>query len=62
MEYLEIPILQIYFGGNINLCSTVSSDKEIADLSQRIQSAVTAECECTIKDIQLHSIKKMHFV
>ena len=29
--------------------SVESSDKEIADLSQRIQSAVTAECECTIK-------------
>ena len=25
------------------------SDKETSDLSQRIQSAVTAECECTIK-------------
>ena len=25
MEHLEIPILQIYFGGNINLCSTVLS-------------------------------------
>ena len=29
--------------------SVESSDKEIADLSQRIQSAVTAEYECTIK-------------
>ena len=29
--------------------SVESSDEEIADLSQRIQSAVTAECECTIK-------------
>ena len=28
--------------------SVESSDEEIADLSQRIQSAVTAECECTI--------------
>ena len=25
MEYPEIPILHIYFGGNINLCSTVLS-------------------------------------
>ena len=29
--------------------SVGSSDEEIADLSQCIQSAVTAECECTIK-------------
>ena len=29
--------------------SVESSDDEIADLSQHIQSAVTAECECTIK-------------
>ena len=29
--------------------SVESSDEEIADLSQRIQSAVTAECKCTIK-------------
>ena len=28
--------------------SVKSSDEEIAELSQRIQSAVTAECECTI--------------
>ena len=29
--------------------SVESSDEEVADLSQRIQSAVTTECECTIK-------------
>ena len=29
--------------------SVESSDVEIADLSQRIQSAVTAECGCTLK-------------
>ena len=50
MEHLEIPILQIYFGGNISLFNSVEfSDEEIADLSQRIQSAVTAECESTFK-------------
>ena len=29
--------------------SVESSDEDIADLSQRIKYAVTAECECTIK-------------
>ena len=32
------------------MCNSVeSSDEEIADLIQRIQSAVKTECECTIK-------------